>query len=57
MLYLYLGPGRLAVLERLLPNTVIISDRFHCTYVPFTYKVQACAIKVHNHMITMMTSY
>ena len=31
MLKCYLGPGRLAVLERWLPNTVTILDRFHCT--------------------------
>ena len=36
----YLGSGRLAVLERWLPNTATILDRFHCiqcmssTYVP-----------------------
>ena len=27
----YLGPGRMAVLERWLPNTVTILDRFHCS--------------------------
>ena len=30
MFWSYLGPGRLAVLERWLPNTVAILDRFHC---------------------------
>ena len=31
MLYCYLGPGMLAVLERWLPYTVTILDKFHCT--------------------------
>ena len=41
MLYCYLGPGRLAVLERWmqLPNTVTISDRFHCTEIVEDYVV------------------
>ena len=30
MLLSYLGPERLAVLERWLPNSVIILDRFRC---------------------------
>ena len=30
MFYCYLGPGRLAVLERWLPNSVTTLDRFHC---------------------------
>ena len=29
-----MGPGRLAALERWLPYTVTIIDRFHC--IPFT---------------------
>ena len=34
----YLGPGRLAVLERCLPYTVSILDRFHCSAVPIQEK-------------------
>ena len=35
MLYCYLGPGILAVLERWLPYTVTILDRFHCTIMVY----------------------
>ena len=35
MLYCYLGPGMLAVLERWLPYTVTILDRFHCTIMVY----------------------
>ena len=35
MLYCYLGPEMLAVLERWLPYTVTILDRFHCTIMVY----------------------
>ena len=35
MLYCYLGPGMLAVLERWLPYTVTILDRFYCTIMVY----------------------
>ena len=37
MCWCYLGPGRLAVLERWLPNTVTILDRFHCMNVSIVH--------------------
>ena len=37
MLYCYLGPGMLAVLERWLPYTVTILDRFHCTIMVYGF--------------------
>ena len=32
MFQCYLGPGRLAVLVKWLPNTATTLDRFHCSY-------------------------
>ena len=41
MFYWCLEPGRLAILERWLPNTVAILDKFHCIinmrYLKATY--------------------
>ena len=51
MLYCYLGPGRLAVLERWLPNTVTILDSFHCTKV-----LHVCAVISPCAVLLMLVS-
>ena len=62
-----IGQGRLAVLERWLPNTVTILDRFHCTYtlyvlvckftVCFTASLHAtvAVYMVHGHHMVYIT--
>ena len=45
-----LGPGRLAVSERQLPNTVTIVDRFHCA--ASFYYTAAAAITYNTLILT-----
>ena len=54
MFYCYgsaiLGPGRLAVLERWLPYTVTIIDRFHCIVCLSSLPVMATHTNTQRHI-------
>ena len=57
MIQYYLGPVRLAVLERWLPNTVTSLDRFHCTYMQMYMCAFQNILKIHTQNSTQTIAH